>query len=93
MAKRNNSKTIETIKRKTKRKSNDKKGSKIKNSGKDLSGFEKKQLADILKMMVRSRTIDNKAMRLLKQGKTFFHIAAEGHEAVQMAVGLHLDPK
>jgi 2-oxoisovalerate dehydrogenase E1 component len=58
-----------------------------------MMGFEKKQLIDILKMMIRSRIIDNKAMRLLKQGKTFFHIAAEGHEAVQMAIGLHLDPK
>ena len=58
-----------------------------------LMNFDKKQLHDILKMMIRSRIIDNKAMRLLKQGKTFFHIAAEGHEAVQMAIGLHLDPK
>ncbi|MBE0571406.1 MAG: dehydrogenase E1 component subunit alpha/beta [Ignavibacteriaceae bacterium] len=56
-------------------------------------GFEKKQLVEIMKMMIRSRIIDNKAMRLLKQGKTFFHIAAEGHEAVQMAIGLHLDSK
>jgi len=56
-------------------------------------GLDKKQLIDVLKMMIRSRVIDNKAMRLLKQGKTFFHIAAEGHEAVQMAIGLHLDPK
>ena len=62
-------------------------------SSNGLMGFEKKQLIDILKMMIRSRIIDNKAMRLLKQGKTFFHIAAEGHEAVQMAIGLHLDPK
>lgn len=60
---------------------------------KNTMGFDKKQLIDILKMMIRSRIIDNKAMRLLKQGKTFFHIAAEGHEAVQMAIGLHLDPK
>jgi 2-oxoisovalerate dehydrogenase E1 component len=62
-------------------------------STKNVMGFEKKQLIEILKMMIRSRIIDNKAMRLLKQGKTFFHIAAEGHEAVQMAIGLHLDPK
>ncbi|HSW55563.1 MAG TPA: dehydrogenase E1 component subunit alpha/beta [Ignavibacteriaceae bacterium] len=62
-------------------------------SANGLMGFEKKQLLDVLKMMIRSRIIDNKAMRLLKQGKTFFHIAAEGHEAVQMAIGLHLDPK
>jgi 2-oxoisovalerate dehydrogenase E1 component len=62
-------------------------------SAKSFGGFDKKQLIDILKMMIRSRIIDNKAMRLLKQGKTFFHIAAEGHEAVQMAIGLQLDPK
>ena len=62
-------------------------------STKNVMGFEKKQLIDILKMMIRSRIIDNKAMRLLKQGKTFFHIAAEGHEAVQMAIGLQIDPK
>lgn len=62
-------------------------------SANGLMGFEKKQLIDVLTMMIRSRIIDNKAMRLLKQGKTFFHIAAEGHEAVQMAIGLHLDPK
>lgn len=93
MAKRKNSKTIETVNRQAKRKSTEIKTNKIKNSEKDLLGFEKKQLVDVLKMMVRSRTIDNKAMRLLKQGKTFFHIAAEGHEAVQMAVGLLLDPK
>ncbi|MFO7525547.1 MAG: dehydrogenase E1 component subunit alpha/beta, partial [Ignavibacteriaceae bacterium] len=33
------------------------------------------------------------AMNLLRQGKTFFHIAASGHEAVQLAIGLQLDPK
>ena len=65
----------------------------IPTNGKDLGGFDKKQLTEVLKMMVRARTIDNKAMRLLKQGKTFFHIAAEGHEAVQIALGSHLDSK
>jgi len=93
MAKKNMKQTIKTGK---------KSGSKVKptngkdlksSSGKDLSGFDKKQLTEVLKMMIRSRTIDNKAMRLLKQGKTFFHIAAEGHEAVQMAIGMQLDPK
>ena len=53
-------------------------------SSKDMMGFDKKKLINVFKMMVRSRIIDNKAMRLLKQGKTFFHIAAEGHEAVQI---------
>ncbi|MBT8379841.1 MAG: tungsten formylmethanofuran dehydrogenase [Ignavibacteria bacterium] len=82
-----------TVKRKTKSKPSNIKPNKTKSSAKNYLGFEKKQLIDVLKMMVRSREIDMKAMRLLKQGKTFFHIAAEGHEAVQMAVGLHLDPK
>ncbi len=90
MAKKNMNNTIQTVK-KNKKPSISVKEKNISNNG--LMGFEKKQLLDILKMMIRSRIIDNKAMRLLKQGKTFFHIAAEGHEAVQMAIGLHLDPK
>jgi 2-oxoisovalerate dehydrogenase E1 component len=94
MAKKSMNNTIQSVK---KSKAEEKKPAismKEKNiSSNGLMGFEKKQLLDILKMMIRSRIIDNKAMRLLKQGKTFFHIAAEGHEAVQMAIGLHLDPK
>ena len=65
-----------------------------KKSGKiQMNGFKEKELIDILKMMIRSRMIDDKAMRLLKQGKTFFHIAAAGHEAIQIAIGLQLDPQ
>lgn len=94
MAKKNMNNKIQVVK---KNKTEEKQSSgrmKEKNlSENKFLGFEKKQLLDILKMMIRSRIIDNKAMRLLKQGKTFFHIAAEGHEAVQMAIGLHLDPK
>jgi len=59
----------------------------------DLMNFNKSDLVDILKIMRRSRAIDEKAMRLLKQGKTFFHIAAAGHEAIQVAAGLQLDPQ
>jgi 2-oxoisovalerate dehydrogenase E1 component len=94
MAKKSMNNTIQSVK---KNKAEEKKpgvSMKDKNiSANGLMGFEKKQLLDVLRMMIRSRIIDNKAMRLLKQGKTFFHIAAEGHEAVQMAIGLHLDPK
>jgi 2-oxoisovalerate dehydrogenase E1 component len=93
MAKKNANHIVETGKKSgTKEKPTNGKNLKA-DSTKNTMGFEKKQLIDILKMMIRSRIIDNKAMRLLKQGKTFFHIAAEGHEAVQMAIGLHLDPK
>ena len=94
MAKKNSNKILDTGKKSgTKVKPTNGKGEKINTSGNDLMKFDRKKLLEILKMMVRSRTIDNKAMRLLKQGKTFFHIAAEGHEAVQVAIGLHIDPK
>lgn len=53
----------------------------------------KEKLIDVLKMMITTRVYDNKSMNYLRQGKTFFHIAASGHEAVQMAVGLLLDSK
>ena len=43
--------------------------------------------------MIKARVIDEKAMNLLKQGKTFFHIAGSGHEAVQAVLGLYLDSK
>ena len=93
MAKKNANHIVETGKKSgTKEKPTNGKNLKA-DSTKNVMGFEKKQLVEIMKMMIRSRIIDNKAMRLLKQGKTFFHIAAEGHEAVQMAIGLHLDPK
>jgi 2-oxoisovalerate dehydrogenase E1 component len=93
MAKKKLNHIIETRKRAdNKGKLTNDKDQKRSEPDKILMGFEKKQLIEILKMMVRSRSIDNKAMRLLKQGKTFFHIAAEGHEAVQIAIGMHLDP-
>lgn len=62
----------------------------IKSGGKE---FYEDDLLFVLKMMLTARSVDNKAMNLLKQGKTFFHIAAAGHEAVQVAIGLSLDPK
>ena len=52
--------------------------------------FTKDKLLEVLKTMLRARTVDNKAMNLLRQGKTFFHIAGAGHEAVQLAIGLSL---
>lgn len=55
--------------------------------------FDKEKSLYVLKMMLTARTLDNKAMNLLRQGKTFFHIAGSGHEAVQLAIGLSLDPK
>ncbi len=51
------------------------------------------KLLSVLRLMLLSRAIDNKAMNLLRQGKTFFHISGSGHEAIQTAVGLSLDHK
>lgn len=50
-------------------------------------------LIDIYSQMFNARHIDIKAMNLLKQGKTFFHIAGSGHEAIQVAIAKHLNPK
>jgi 2-oxoisovalerate dehydrogenase E1 component len=46
-----------------------------------------------LRLMLLARAIDTKAMNLLRQGKTFFHIAVSGHEAIQVVVGTSLNPK
>jgi 2-oxoisovalerate dehydrogenase E1 component len=54
--------------------------------------FFKDDLLSILRMMLIARTVDNKAMNLLRQGKTFFHISGAGHEAVQVAIGQSLNP-
>ena len=68
-------------------------GKETKTAKKDLMGFEKNELLSVLRKMLLAREIDEKAMRLLRQGKTFFHIAASGHEAIQIAAGLSLNPK
>lgn len=46
-----------------------------------------------LRIMLTARQIDIKAMNLLRQGKTYFHIAGAGHEAIQVAIGSALDPQ
>ncbi|MCU7494957.1 MAG: tungsten formylmethanofuran dehydrogenase [Ignavibacteria bacterium] len=53
-----------------------------------FGGLTKNELMNALRLMYMSRQIDLKSMTLLKQGKSFFHIAAAGHEAVQVACGL-----
>ena len=42
--------------------------------------------------LLLARRLDEKMLILLKQGKSFFHIGASGHEAVQAAVALALQP-
>lgn len=51
--------------------------------------------ADILKgyrLMATSRLLDEKMLILLRQGKSYFHIGAGGHEAAQVGAGLALVP-
>lgn len=55
--------------------------------------FNTEELLRNLKQMLIARSIDNKAMNLLRQGRSFFHIAGSGHEAIQTVVGNALDPK
>lgn len=61
-------------------------------SKKDLT-LTKAEATNILRIMYSARRIDRKALNLLRQGKTFFHIAGAGHEAIQTAIGLNLNPK
>ena len=50
------------------------------------------QLIIAFKTMLLARTIDEKEMNLLKQGKVLFHISGPGHEAVQVAVAMAMKP-
>ncbi|MEI6791050.1 MAG: dehydrogenase E1 component subunit alpha/beta [Myxococcaceae bacterium] len=45
------------------------------------------------RLMLLSRELDKKMLILLRQGKSFFHIGCMGHEAVQVAAALNLEPK
>jgi len=51
----------------------------------NLNGFSKKQILEIYYKMSLSRALDKKMLILLKQGKSFFHMGASGHEAAQLA--------
>jgi len=57
-----------------------------------FGGMTKAELMNALRLMYTSRQLDGKAMNLLKQGKSFFHLAAAGHEAAQVACGLAMRP-
>ncbi len=55
-----------------------------------FGGMTKDELMNGLRLMLLSRISDEKIMKLLKQGKSYFHIAGAGHEAVQIAFGLQM---
>ena len=57
-----------------------------------LNGFTKKQIFEVYQKMALSRRLDDKMLILLKQGKSFFHIGASGHEAAQLAAAEVIKP-
>lgn len=57
-----------------------------------FAGMTKQELTSILRTMLLSRMMDEKILRLLKQGKMFFHIGCAGHEAIQIAIAKALRP-
>tara|TARA_Y200000002_G_scaffold73551_1_gene57627 strand:+ start:538 stop:2541 length:2004 start_codon:yes stop_codon:yes gene_type:complete len=57
-----------------------------------LNGFTKKQITEVYRKMALSRRLDEKMLILLKQGKSFFHIGASGHEAAQLAAAMMMKP-
>lgn len=56
-----------------------------------FGGLTRSELMNALRIMSISRTIDNKVMTLIKQGKATFHISGAGHEAIQVACGLAMN--
>ena len=46
----------------------------------------------IYEKMVTARTLDEKMLTMLKQGKSFFHIGCSGHEAAQLAAAEVMRP-
>ncbi|MBD67361.1 MAG: tungsten formylmethanofuran dehydrogenase [Candidatus Marinimicrobia bacterium] len=56
-----------------------------------LHGFQKKELLDIYNKMYLARTLDEKQLILLKQGKAYFHIGCSGHESAQLAASNNLN--
>ncbi len=62
-------------------------------NGSNISlGIEKAQALSYYRAMLLARKIDTKTMNLLKQGRTYFHIAGAGHEAIQVAMASQFDP-
>jgi 2-oxoisovalerate dehydrogenase E1 component len=63
------------------------------NSVDSIYGISREEIVKDFRTMLLARQIDTKSMNLLKQGKTFFHIAGAGHEAIQVVIGYSLNRK
>ncbi|HGY57264.1 MAG TPA: tungsten formylmethanofuran dehydrogenase [Caldithrix abyssi] len=58
----------------------------------EIEGLNKQTLITLYKNMVITRMMDEKMLIMLKQGKSYFHIGAGGHEAIQTAAAFALQP-
>lgn len=59
----------------------------------DYPELTKDRLLEAYRHMILARRLDDKMLRLLKQGKSFFHIGSSGHEAAQVAAGFSMKPR
>ncbi len=62
-----------------------------KKKGKGKSKLSDDLLKEMYRNMLLTRRLDEKMMILLKQGKSFFHIGASGHEAMQIALAANME--
>ena len=55
-----------------------------------LHEFQKKELLEVYQKMVLARRLDEKMITMIRQAKSFFHIACSGHEAAQLGAAVNL---
>jgi 2-oxoisovalerate dehydrogenase E1 component len=55
-------------------------------------GLNAEVVVNAYRNMLTSRIMDEKTLKLLRQGKAFFHIGGSGHEAAQIATALAMKP-
>ena len=60
--------------------------------GLTVEGLSPEVLIQALRLMVTSRRVDDREILLKRQNRIYFQISAAGHEAIQVAAGLHMRP-